>query len=192
MTPARRLLPALALAAAFALAGSARAAEPEVVTTGSATDAPPSVADQIDTYLKTSPAAKLPSDGAAGVTSGSEPRKIHGMVDVAVGSGGYRSAYVQTEVPVGKNGTASFAFGQTQFGNRYGGQFGGRYGGQFAPGARQSFGLGLRFDDAALDPSSLRCREAGGQDGPGVRRDPRIEGERLGSCPGAGTPPYPQ
>ena len=188
MTPVRRLFPALALAAAFAVAGSARAAEPEVVATGAATGAPPSVADQIDTYLKTSPAAKLPNDGAAGVTPGSEPRKIHGVVDVTVGTGGYRSAYVQTEVPVGKNGTASFAFGETQFGNR----FGGRYGGPFVPGARQSFGLGLRFDDAALDPSSLRCRQAGGEDGLGVRRDPRIEGERLGSCPGAGMLAYPQ
>nr|MEA2798428.1 hypothetical protein [Phenylobacterium sp.] len=204
MTSTGRMLPALALAAAFAVAGSALAAEPEVVATAAATGAPPSapevvptaagtgappsVADQIDSYLKTSPAAKLPNDGAAGVTPGSEPRKVHGMVDVSVGTGGYRSAYVQTEVPIGKNATATFAFGETQFGNR----FAGRYGGQFAPGVRQSFGLGLRFDDAALDPSSLRCRQAAGEDGLGVRRDPRLDGDRLGSCPGAGMPSYPQ
>jgi hypothetical protein len=204
----RRLLPALALLAAIAGAGSALAAESEVVATAPATGAPanapdvaptasatgaaPSVADQIDAYLKTSPAAKLPSEGAAGVTPGDEPRKVHGMVDVSVGTGGYRSAYVRTDIPIGKNGTASIAFGETQFGNRFGNQFAGRYGGQFAPGVRQSFGLGLRFDDAALDPSSLRCRQAAGEDGLGVRRDPRIDGERLGSCTGAGMSAYPQ
>jgi hypothetical protein len=204
MTSTGRMLSALALAAAFAVAGSALAAEPEVVATAAATGAPPSaaevtptagttgappsVADQIDTYLKTSPAAKLPSEGAAGVTPGDEPRKIHGMVDVSAGTGGYRSAYVRTDIPIGQNGTASIAFGETQFGNR----FGGRYGGQFAPGARQSFALGLRFDDAALDPSGLRCRQAAGEDGLGVRRDPRIGGDRLGSCAGAGMAGYPQ
>jgi hypothetical protein len=204
MTLARRLLPAMALAAVFAVSGSALAAESEIVATAATTSAPPSasvipptaattgaspsVADQIDTYLKTSPAAKLPSDGAAGVTPGSEPRQVHGVVDVSVGTGGYRSAYVRSDIPIGQNGTASISFGETQFGNR----FGGRYGGQFAPGSRQSFGIGLRFDDAALDPSSLRCRQAGGVDGLGVRRDPRIDGEPLGSCPGAGSSAYPQ
>jgi hypothetical protein len=201
----RRLLPALALVAAIAVAGSAPAAESEVVATAptagappnapdvapaaaAATGAAPSVAEQIDSYLKTSPAARLPADGAAGVTPGDEPRKVHGMVDVSAGTGGYRSAYVRTDIPVGQNGTASIAFGETHFGN----QFGGRYGGQFAPGARQSFGLGLRFDDAALDPSSLRCRQAAGEDGLGVRRDPRIDGDRPGACSGAGMPAYPQ
>jgi hypothetical protein len=204
MILARRLLPALALAAAFAASGSALAAEPEIVATAAttggspsasevaptaaATAGPPSVADQIETYLKTSPAAKLPSDGAAGVTPGSEPRQIHGVVDVSAGTGGYRSAYVRSDIPIGQNGTASISFGETQFGNR----FGGRYGSQFAPGGRQSFGLGLRFNDAALDPTSLRCRQAGGVDGFGVHRDPRIDGEPLGSCPGAGSSAYPQ
>ena len=187
MSPSR-LFPALVLAAAVAASGPVLAAEPEAVATAAAAGAPPSVAEQIDNYLKTSPVAKLPADGAAGVTSGDEPRKVHGMVDVSVGTGGYRSAYVRTDIPLGQSGTASIAFGETRFGN----QFGGRYGGQFAPGARQSFGLGLRFDDAALDPSSLRCRQAAGEDGFGVRRDARIDGDRLGSCPGSGMPTYPQ
>jgi hypothetical protein len=208
MTLLRRLLPALALAGFVAASGLALAAEPEVVTTAATNSAPPtatetaptaataaattgapsSVADQIDAYLKSSPAAKLPSDGAAGVTSGSEPRKVHGEVDVSVGTGGYRSAYVRSDIPIGQNGTASISFGETQFNSR----FGGRYGGQFAPGSRQSFALGLRFDDAALDPSSLRCRQAGVDDGFGVARDPRIDGERLGSCPGPRASAYPQ
>jgi hypothetical protein len=204
MTSVGRLLPALALVAAFAVAESALAAEPEVVATAPATGAPPnapdvappaaatgaapSVADQIDAYLKSSPAAKLSGDAAAGVTPGDEPRKIHGMVDVSAGTGGYRSAYVRTDIPIGQNGTVTIAFGQTQFGSRSGG----RYIGQYGPGSRQSFALGLRFDDAALDPSGVRCRQAGLEDGLGVQRDPRIDGERLGSCPGAGLSAYPR
>src|SRR5437899_7727010 len=188
MSPSR-LFPALVLAAAVAASGSVLAAEPEAVATAAAAGAPPSVGEQIDNYLKTSPAAALPRDGASGVISGSEePRKVHGVVDVTVGTGGYRSAYVRSDIPVGKSATVSIAVEDTQLGNR----FGGHYGGQFAPGSRQSFALGLRFDDAALDPSGQRCRQAVGEDGIGMRRDPRIDGERLGSCPGTGAPPYPQ
>jgi hypothetical protein len=201
MTQLRRLLPALVLATVFAAGQPALAAEPEAVATappaaapaaGAPTAAAASVADQIDNYLKTSPAAELRKDDATGVTPGSEPRKIHGMVDVTVGTGGYRSAYVRSDVPIGATGTASFAFGETHFGNQFGGRFGSQFGGRFAPGVSQSFGLGLRFDDAALDPADCRRRQAIGEDGPGLRYDPRIEGERLRPCPAAGAPTSPQ
>ena len=173
----------LALIVAMAFAGATAAAEPEAVATAQGAGAPPSVADQIDTYLKTSPAAALPRDAATGVTPGSEPRQVHGMVDVAVGSGGYRSAYVASEIPVGKTGTASIAIGETRFGNRFGGGF--------APYSSQSLGVGLRFNDAALDSSDCRRRQAG-EAGPDMRLDPGIEGERARPCHAAEALSSPQ
>jgi hypothetical protein len=153
------------------------------MATAQGAGAPPSVADQIDTYLKTSPAAALPRDTANGVTPGSDPRQIHGMVDVALGSGGYRSAYVASEIPVGKTGTATIAVGETRFGNRFGGGF--------APHSSQSLGLGLRLNDAALDPTNCRRGQAG-EAGPDMRLDPRIEGEHLRPCQAAEAPTSPQ
>jgi hypothetical protein len=199
------LVPALILAAALAAGGAARAADPEAMatapaaTSGAPPTAPaataPSVADQIDSYLKTSPAVTLPKDGANGVTSGEEPRKVHGVVDVAVGSNGYRSAFVQSDIPVGKTGTLSIAVGETRFNGRvgyggYGGGYGGAYGG-LVPGQRQSLALGLRLGEAALDPRDLRCRQAG-EDGPDLRDDQRFEGARPRPCRTAEAPTSPQ
>ena len=120
-----RLGPALVVAAALAAAAPTWAAEPEAVATAPAatTGAPPNpdIAAQIDTYLKTSPALVLPRDGPGGVTAGDEPRKIHGLVDVAVGTNGYRSAYVRSDIPVGQTGTLSIAVGESRFKGRTGG-----------------------------------------------------------------------
>jgi hypothetical protein len=178
-----RLFPALVLAAAFAASGPVLAADPDAVATASAAGAPPSVADQIDNYLKTSPAAALPKDGASGVTSGSEePRKVHGVMDVTVGTGGYRSAYVRSDIPVGQNGTVSIAVQDTQYGNRYGGRFA-QYG-------RQSVGLGLRFDGAP-DPADCRRRQSW-QDAADPRFGSPMGGEQLQSCRSADALRSPQ
>ena len=172
MSPNRSLVPALILAAVLAGAGTSRAQAPETVATAPAatSGAPPtaqaSVAEQIDTYLKTSPAAALPRENASGVTSGDEPRKVHGLVDVAVGTNGYRSAFVQSDIPVGKTGTLSIAVGES----RFNGRVGGAYGGRFAPGERQTLGLGFRMDDTAYGPDDLRCRQAVND-----RPDPRAD-----------------
>ena len=182
MTSVRFLAPALALTAAFAIAAPASAAEPEAVAT-SPPAAAPSVSEQIDNYLKTSPALELPRDGATGVTSGSEPRKLHGAVDVTVGTGGYRSAYARADAPLGKSGTASIVVGETRFGNNYAGRFGGRFG----PGVQQSLGLGLMFGGAGSGPTDCRRLAAGES---GVRRDPWIEDNRLRACsPAEGSSP---
>lgn len=188
-----RLLPVLILAASLSAGGASRAAEPEIVATAPAAGATapaPSVADQIDTYLKTSPAAVLPRDAAAGVTTGDEPRKVHGFVDVTVGSGGYRSAFVQSDLPVGKTGTLSIAVGESRFNGRSGaygggyGGYGGAYGGRFGSGDRQTLGLGLRLGgDGPSDPQDLRCRQ-GGDEG----SDPRFDGGRLRPCHAAEAP----
>jgi hypothetical protein len=158
------LTPLVLAGLSIAAAAPAWTAEPEAVTTAAPTGAgaPPTVAEQVETYLKTSPVV-LPAQGTSGVTPGTDqPRKIHGVVDVAVGTGGYRSAYVRTDLPVGKTGTLSMAVQDTQFGNRFASPYGGRVGGF----GRQSLGLGLSLGDGVQGRGDLRCRQARGIDGP--------------------------
>lgn len=139
--------------------------------------ADPGVAAQIDDYLKTSPAIELPRDGgAAGITSSEEPRRVHGMVDVAVGTHGYRSAYVRSDFPVGKTGTLSIALEDSQFKGRAGG-YGYGYGGYGYGGygdqtyRNQNLAVGLAFGGAQNgDP---RCRDSGM---PRHRIDPMLTG----------------
>ena len=130
-----------------------------------------SVGEQIDNYLKTSPAAAPPKDAALGVTSSDEPRQVHGLVDLSVGSNGYRSALVASELPIGKTGTATIAVRETQFKGRFGG-----YGGPFAPQTSQSMALGLSFSGSS-DPADPRCRQA--PDDGAVNLDPRFGGGRA-------------
>lgn len=157
-------------------AGVAAAAEPEALTTAPATigGTPTSVADQIDMYLKTSPAAALPREPAAGVTATDEPRTVHGMVDVAMGSNGYRSVFVRSDLPIGKSGTVSIAVGETRFDGR----------GRFGTATRQSLGLGLAVGGATLDPRDARCRQTG-EDGSNVRLGSQLERGRPRSCQAA-------
>ncbi|MDB5424161.1 MAG: hypothetical protein JWQ29_1577 [Phenylobacterium sp.] len=168
----QRSLGVLVLSGLLSVGGPALAAEELVVTAGAKT---PSVAAQIDDYLKTSPAIDLPRDAAVGITPGDEPRKVHGVVDVAVGSHGYRSAYVRSDFPVGKTGTLSIAVGETQFKGRFGGYGYGGYGGYGDRTYRsQNLALGLAFGGADAEG---RCRD--GLDG-GPRRhriDPMYAGE---------------
>jgi hypothetical protein len=204
MSASRHLVPALVLAAALC-AGASRAAEPETVATAPAGSQSPTsaaapapaaspapsggIADQIDTYLKTSPALALPKDGAAGVTPSDEPRKIHGVVDVAVGTGGYRSAFVASDLPVGKTGTLSIAVGEQRFNGRFSSRFGGPGVGPGIGVTRQSLGLGLFLGDAAPDPRDLRCRQTG-EDGSDLRSDTRFEGGRPRPCRAAEAQTY--
>ena len=158
MTSVRHPIIALAAIAAMTVAGVARAAEPEAVATAAptGTGAPPSTADQIEAYLKSSPALALPKDAASGVTSGAPPRQVHGVVDVPVGSNGYRSAFVASEIPVGATGTATIAVGETRFDNR--GRNGGGYLGP-GSGSGQSVALGLALG-GANPANDWRCRQA--------------------------------
>ena len=179
MSPLRLLTSALLAAA---LATPALAADPDTVATAPAAGGSPTVAQQIDDYLKTSPALALPTEGAGGVTSGDEPRKAHGMFDVSVGSGGYRSAYVASEIPIGKTGSATIAVGETRFGNRFGGRL------YSYPG--QSLGLGLGFG-AGLDSSDCR-RVRAGDAGSDLRFNPPGGDGRRSSCRSAAAPDAPQ
>ena len=76
--------------------------------------------EQIAAFLATSPAVGL-EDGARGITrvddGEREPRKIHGSAGVTVGTGGYRSAYVSTLIPIGETSTLGVAYSQTDHGN---------------------------------------------------------------------------
>ena len=152
MLASRRSLTALLFSTALLRGGPVLAADEPVATADSRM---PSVAAQIDEYLKTSPAIELPKEGAVGITPGAdEPRQVHGVVDVAVGSHGYRSAYVRSDFPVGKTGTLSIAVQDSQFRGRTGYGYGG-YGGQ-------NIGIGLAFGGAAQSDADRRCdRESG-------------------------------
>lgn len=181
MFAVRRSLSALVFASAFAAAAPAFSADEPIATAnksapsaaqpvaaGSSVAAQPvavdpGVAAQIDDYLKTSPAIELPRDGgAAGITSSEEPRKVHGVVDVAVGTHSYRSAYVRSDFPVGKTGTLSIAVEDSQFKGRYGGYGYGGYGGGYGDQTyrNQNVALGLAFGGAAQN-GDPRCRDSG-------------------------------
>jgi hypothetical protein len=85
---------------------------------------------------------------------------VHGVVDVAVGTHGYRSAYVRSDFPVGKTGTLSIALADSRFkGGGYGYGYGGYgYGGYGDQTYRnQNLALGLAFGGAQAG----RCRDGG-------------------------------
>jgi hypothetical protein len=92
----------------------------EAIRTAGAGSAPPSTdataAAQIERWIENSPAAA--DDADAPLDRAAEPRRIHGEVGLAVGTGGYRSGYVVTHIPVGENGSATIAFGKTDYGRR--------------------------------------------------------------------------
>jgi hypothetical protein len=122
----------LALIAAL-VAAPALAAEPDApVATASRAPPPMSTAEQIDAFIRSSPAqdARRAEDDAVDGVVGRDDGKPHGEVSVGVGTGGYRSIYGRTDIPVGKNGRVSLAFEDTRNGYGYGrGWYGGPYGG---------------------------------------------------------------
>ena len=56
-------------------------------------------------------------------------RQVHGEMGVSVGTGGYRSGYVSSLIPIGETGTLGVAVSQTDFGKHGGYGYGGGYGG---------------------------------------------------------------
>jgi hypothetical protein len=179
----------IAAAAADTSAASPVAAPPPIAT-------PPQggsgVAEQIDRYLRSSPAARLPDDETSGVTTGQdEPRKVHGVVDVSVGSGGYRSYYARSDVPLGKTGTLSIAIGQTQFNGRsrgYGGYGGYGYGSPYrygygGPYNSQSLALGLSFGGSTLGDRPGRCRTAWSDPRTNLDEQLPVAADRFAGCP---------
>ena len=97
-------------------AGPAFAAEAPADAPTATAPAGPGVADQIAAYLRDSPVVRLPAQEAPGGVIGPLPRRAHGVVEVAVGSRGYRSVYVRSDLPIGETGTLSIAIGETRGG----------------------------------------------------------------------------
>jgi hypothetical protein len=130
----------LALVLALApLSGTAVAADDEVVTTASRaklptaaelakaradeaarpaiTSAPMTTAEQIAAWHANAPKLNQSDDATDEVTG---PRKIHGEASVSIGTGGYRSLYMSSLMPIGENGTLGIAIAQTDFGRNGG------------------------------------------------------------------------
>lgn len=160
-----RIVRPLALAVlAMGLAGGGPAVSAEAVPDAPTVTAPtvtapvasapgePGVADQIAAYLRDSPVARLPAeDTPQGVTGSGPKRQPHGVVDVAVGSHGYRSVYVRSDLPIGETGTLSIAVGETRGGRGLGPGYGPEFGGS-------GFGAGR------IDPRGPGCRSRVGID----------------------------
>jgi hypothetical protein len=143
-----RNLAAIALGAALASGpglGAASAAEPADAAVATSGGPALTVAEQVDLFLKTSPALALPDNEVAGVVQGTD-RRPHGEVGVAIGSHGYRSAYVWTEMPLGKTGSLSIAAQET------------RSNGRFGPRRRSDLAVGLALGGAAEARSESGCR----------------------------------
>jgi len=100
------------IAALLALAAGPALAQ-EAISTAGATPMPASAdtAAQIDRWI----ADGAPPTEAPAIN---EARKIHGEVGVSVGTGGYRSGYVVSTVPLGETGSLTMAISQTEFGDR--------------------------------------------------------------------------
>lgn len=92
-------------------------------------------AAQIQRWLTESPVNADDSDGQL-LDLRREDRQMHGEVGVAVGSGGYRSAYITSVMPLGDNGTLALSFGQEKNARGY---YRGAYGYPFG----ESLGYGL-------------------------------------------------
>ena len=108
----------IALALAAALIAGPALADDEPVATASQTPAPAamSTAQQIDDFIHSSPAVDATAAGEVDRVVARDARKVHGVVEVGVGTGGYRSVYVRTDMPVGENGRLSLAFEDTKYG----------------------------------------------------------------------------
>ena len=116
--------------------------------------APPvTTQQQIADWISSAPPVALVGDGPDGISRTSDDdakdgkRQIHGSMGVSVGTGGYRSGYVSTLIPLGETGTLGLAVSQTDYGKNgrsydYGG-YGGGYGGY-------GYGRGGRSQSVAL------------------------------------------
>jgi len=121
---------AVLTAAVLALASTVQAQE--AISTAGASGTPPTdeTARQIERWLAESPAAREQEEGVLSGLVGEPDRKIHGEVGMAIGTGGYRSAYISSVMPLGENGTLALSIGQEKNGFRpYGyGFYGPAYG----------------------------------------------------------------
>ena len=107
---------ALALAAALIASPALAADEPVATASRTPAPAPMSTAEQIDAFIRSAPPVDTKAAGEVDGVVARDDRKVHGMVEVGVGTGGYRSVYAQTDMPLGENGRLSLAFEDTKGG----------------------------------------------------------------------------
>ncbi|WP_031237131.1 hypothetical protein [Asticcacaulis sp. AC460] len=147
----------------------------EIAATGTTdtTAKPITTDDQIIAWLNHAPKIEREArgEGLWGDSDGDGKRKIHGGAGVSIGTGGYRSGYVYTLIPVGDDGLLGLSYSQTDYGENGGWGYGydgypgyGRrdyYGQGYGRrgGTSQSFGLSLDMSDGARDASGspLNC-----------------------------------
>ncbi|MDP3174258.1 MAG: hypothetical protein Q8M88_07475 [Phenylobacterium sp.] len=173
--------PRIALALSLAAALASGPALADDVPSIPASVAPSSVSDQIDAYLRSSPALILPQDKTPGAVSSATPRKLHGEVSLGVGSNGYRSLYARTDFPVRESSLLSVAIEKSSFDGRF--------------GSRRIQALGLSFgsgdavtssQDRSCAPDRAGWRVAPGP-GPGFARAARC----YDDMPAGGSGPRP-
>jgi hypothetical protein len=116
---------------------------------------PVSTQEQIAAWLAHAPPVELVNDGPAGYATGPAldvngyplgadgKRQVHGEAGVSIGTGGYRSGYVSTLIPIGENGTLGLAVSQTDFGKNSRARGYGYGRGGYGGGGSQSVALSL-------------------------------------------------
>lgn len=158
-----RIVPVLVLAMAAATAqAQTTAADDEMVVSGPAAAPPPSAAspartaatgtakplttdEQIKAWVNDAP--KLDRAPVTDADASLAPRQVHGSAGVSVGSGGYSSEYVASEIPLGKTGTLGIAVSQTDYGNGLS-RHGRGYGYGWPRGRSQSVAVSLDMSNA--------------------------------------------
>lgn len=103
---------------------------------------------QIEAFIRSAPSTPWRNDAPLAGQDLELKRQVHGQVGVAVGTGGYRSAFVQADIPVGETGMLSVAVSESRSNHAYayGGYPGYGYGG---PGSYGAFGYGDSFGHGA-------------------------------------------
>lgn len=144
---------------------------------------PMTTQEQIAAFLGQSPTTPWPDAAALDDREDAPARQVHGQVGVAVGTGGYRSAYMQGDIPIGRNGTLSLSVQETQFGRgrgyAYGNGYGHGYGSGYGYGGQTGRSFGLSLDFSGQGPSGA-CRQRSWERA-APRRGP--DNSRLDRCP---------
>ncbi|KRA66123.1 hypothetical protein ASD79_02235 [Caulobacter sp. Root655] len=137
---------------------------------------PVSTQDQVAAWLADSPPIERVDNGPNGyamrpnVDVNGYPlgpdgkRQIHGETGVSIGTGGYRSGYVSTLIPIGEASTLGIAVGQTDYGKHgrgYGYGYGGGYGYDGLGGYDGGYGWGPRGGTSQSLALSLDMRGGG-------------------------------
>lgn len=118
--------------------------------------APLGIDAQIEAFIRGAPAAPWSNDAPLAGQDIEVKRQVHGQVGMAVGTGGYRSAFVQADIPIGETGMLSVAVSESRSDHAYGAYSHYGYGGGFGPVARQSLGVSLYLGDSALSGDCRR------------------------------------